>query len=76
MITVTINDPELEQMYHKFNDNDVEFSKYLSLTTSANNAEYGLDAKMIETAYDEADGGEELSHEEVWADLFAKYDKN
>ena len=74
MITVTIDDPELEEMYHKFNDNDAEFSKYLSLTASANNVGYGLDAKMIEEAYDEAEGGEEMEHEEVFNYLRKKYD--
>jgi hypothetical protein len=55
MITVTINDPELEKMYRIFNENDEEFSKFLSLRASANNLGYGLDAQMIEAAYDEAE---------------------
>ena len=78
MITVTINDPELERIYHGFNDNDEKFVEYLSLRASANNMEYGLNAKMIEAAYDEADGdgSDDIEHEEVWAKLFAKYDKN
>ena len=76
MITVTIDDPELERVYHAFKENDVEFSKFLSLSTSANNVEYGLDAAMIETAYDEAegDGSDDISHEEVFAKLRSKYD--
>ena len=75
MITVTIDDPELEQMYHKFNDNDVEFSKYLSLTASANNVEYGLDAKIIEEAFDEAEaeGCSGFTHAEVFDQLRKKY---
>jgi len=78
MITVTINDPELERVYHSFNGNDEKFGEYLSLQTSANNSEYGLDAKMVEKAYDEADSDEnnDLNHDEVWANLFAKYEKN
>ena len=78
MITVTINDPELERVYHSFNDNDEKFAEYLSLSTSVNNFEYGLDAKKIEAAYDEADTNEldDTDHEEVWATLFAKYDKS
>ena len=78
MITVTINDPELERIYHSFNGNDEKFGEYLSFQTSANNLEYGLDAKMVEEAYDEADNNEnnDLDHDEVWANLFAKYEKN
>ena len=50
MITVTIDDPELERVYHSFNDNDEKFAEYLSLNTSANNVEFGLDAKLVEVA--------------------------
>ena len=76
MITVTINDPELERVYHSFNDNDEEFSKYLSLQTSANNLEYGLDAKMIEDAYDEAEneGDSGYTLDEAFDMLKEKYD--
>jgi hypothetical protein len=78
MITVTIDDPELERVYHTFNGNDKEFTKYLTLTACANNVEYGVDAAMIEASYDEAcsDESEEFDHEEVWATLFGKYEKN
>ena len=78
MITVTIDDPELERVYKSFNGNDAKFSEYLSLITSANNLGYGLDAAAIETAYDEADHdiSNDRDHEEVWAELFAKYDKS
>ncbi len=77
MITVTINDPELERVYHGFDDNDEKFVEYLSLRASANNLEYGLDASTIEAAYDEAEGNgsDDIEHEEVWSKLFAKYDK-
>ena len=76
MITVTINNPELERVYHSFNDNDEEFSKYLSLQTSTNNLEYGLDAKMIETAYDEAEdeGDSGYTLDEAFDMLKEKYD--
>ncbi len=78
MITVTIDDPELERVYRSFNGDDEKFSEYLSLTTSANNLEYGLDIEMLEKAYDEADNDEsnDLDHNEVWKNLFAKYEKN
>jgi len=76
MITITIDDPELERVYHGFNGNDAKFVEYLSLHTSANNFEYGLDAQMIEAAYDEAeaegDSGQTL--EEVFEELFEKYE--
>ena len=76
MITVNINDPELERVYHGFNDNDEKFVEYLSLRASANNVEYGLDAQMIEAAYDEAegDGSDDIDHEEVFERLRQKYD--
>jgi len=78
MITVTIDDPELERVYHAFGENDAEFSKFLSLTASANNVEYGLSAEIIEAAYDEADGNEseELEHDILFDRLRKKYDIN
>ena len=76
MITVTIDDPELERVYHTFNDNDEEFSKYLALTTSANNVEYGWTPEELEAAYDEAgdDESDSIEHHELFAKLREKYD--
>jgi len=76
VIRVTIDDPELERIYHTFNDNDVEFTKYLSLTASANNVEYGWTPKELEAAYDEAGDDDEgsVEHEEFFAMLREKYD--
>ena len=76
MITVTINDPELERVYHGFNDNDEKFVEYLSLRASANNMEYGLDAKRVEDAYDEAEveGDSGYTLDEAFDMLKEKYD--
>ena len=76
MITVTIDDPELERVYHAFNENDVEFSKFLALTTAANNVEYGLDAATVEAAYDEAEaeGDSGYTLDEAFDMLKEKYD--
>ncbi len=78
MITVTIDDPELERVYRSFHGNDAKFSEYLSLTTSANNLGYGLDAATIEAAYDEAEaeGDSGMTHDEVFDMLRKKYDIN
>jgi len=76
MITVTINDPELERVYHGFDDNDEKFVEYLSLRASANNLEYGLDASTIEAAYDEAEaeGDSGYTLDEAFDMLKEKYD--
>ncbi len=76
MITIIIDNPELERIYHGFKGNDTKFSEYLSLTSSVNNLEYGLDAKMVEAAFDEADGdeSEDVEHEVVFERLRKKYD--
>jgi len=76
MITITIDDPELERVYHGFNGNDKKFVEFLSLSASANNLEYGLDARMIEAAFDEADGdpADDIEHKEVFDRLRKKYD--
>jgi len=76
MITVTIDDPELERVYHSFNDNDEKFVEYLSLNASANNVEFGLDAKLVEAAFDEAEaeGDSGYTLDEAFDMLKEKYD--
>ena len=80
MITLTINDPKLEQVYYEnFEGDDEKFIQYLSEScTPANNIEHEWDPELLERLYDEgeASGDSGLTHEEVWANLFAKYEKN
>jgi len=76
MITVTIDDPELERVYKGFNGDDVKFTEYLSLHTSANNVEYGWTPEELEVAYDEAEskGDSEYTLDEAFDMLKEKYD--
>jgi len=80
MITLTINNPKLEQVYYEnFEGDDEKFIQYLSEScTPANNIEHEFDAELMEKLYDEgeASGDSGLTHEEVWENLFAKYEKN
>ena len=76
MITVTIDNPELERVYKGFNGDDAKFTEYLSLHTSANNLEYGLDPVIVEVAYDEAEskGDSGYTLDEAFDMLKEKYD--
>ena len=80
MITLNIDNPKLEQVYYEnFEGDDEKFIQYLSEScTPSNNVVPQWDAELIEKLYDEgeASGDSGLTHEEVWANLFAKYEKN
>ena len=84
MITITIDNPELEKVFHEnfASDNDC-FVDYISHNCHANNLAYSrkFSAEEIaryEAAYNEgkASGDSGLTHEEVWEQLFQKYDSN
>ena len=66
MITVTINDPELERIYHAFHEDDEKFGEYLSLTTSAIVEEIHAEAKAL--------GNNKLTDDAVFDLLKKKYD--
>jgi hypothetical protein len=78
MITLTINDAKLEQVYYEnFEGDDEKFIQYLSEScTPANNVEHKFDAKRMEKLYDEgeASGNSGLTHDEVFDRLRKKYD--
>jgi len=76
MITVTIDDPELERVYKGFNGDDAKFTEYLLLHTSANNVEYGWSSEELEAAYDEAEskGDSDYTLDEAFDMLKEKYD--
>jgi len=80
MITLNINDAKLEQVYYEnFEGNDENFIQYLSQSCNpANNLEHEFDVELMEKLYDEgeASGDSGLTHEEVWENLFAKYEKD
>jgi len=82
MITVTIDNPELEKVFHEnfASDNDT-FVKYISQNCHANNLAYSAkfspeEIAYIESVLDECDESDEdeLTHEEVFANLRKKYD--
>ncbi len=78
MITLKIDNPEMERMFHEdFNSDNDSFVEFLSINCYANNVEYAnLDTKTIEKLYDEgeASGDSGLTHEEVFERLRKKYD--
>lgn len=79
MITVTIDDEDLERTYYeKFAGDESAFVKYLSSQCHVNNLEYEGDLSQYEALYDEgeASGDSGLTHKELWENLFAKYEKN
>ena len=63
MITITIDNPELEKVFH---ENNLDYSRKFSVEEIA----------YYEAAYDEgvASGDSGLTHEEVFEQLFQKYD--
>ena len=78
MITLTIDDPKLEQVYYgDFEGDDEKFIQYLSEScTPANNIEHEWDPELLERLYDEgeASGDSGLTHEELFELLRKKYD--
>ena len=77
MITLNIDNPELERLFYEdFDGNTENFVAFISENCHANNAEYNLDPAMIEAAYDEGDasGDSGLTHDEVFTRLRKKYD--
>ncbi len=77
MITLTIDDAELERTYYEnFGGDDAKFVEFLSASCHANNVEYDRDLSQYEALYDEAEaeGEATLTHEEVFSELRKKYD--
>ena len=79
MITLTIDNPELERIFYEdFHGDNTSFVEFLSQSCQANNIFYQLDTQAIEAMIEEGEksGDSGLTHEEVWDRLFTKYDKN
>jgi len=77
VITLNIDNPELERIFYENCDGDTEkFVEFISESCHVNNVEYNLDPAMIEDAYDEGDasGDSGLTHDEVFEMLRKKYD--
>jgi len=56
MITITIDDPELEKTYYEnFEGNDTEFVKFLSATCHANNVDYDENLSSLTGEINSAD---------------------
>ena len=81
MITITIDNPELEKVFHEnFAGNNDCFVDYISYNCHANNLAYSAKFTQEEIAYyeaafdecDESDEGDKTI-EEVFADLSKKY---
>ena len=84
MITITIDNPELEKIFHEnFASNNDSFVDYISNNCHANNLAYSTKYTQEESAYlqaaldecDESDEGDKTI-EEVFSELLEKYDKN
>ncbi len=79
MITLNIDNPELERVFYEDFDGDTEkFVEFISESCHVNNAEYNLDPAMIEAAYDEgeASGDSGYTLDEAFDMLKEKYDIN
>jgi len=77
MITLEIDNPELERVfYEEFNGDTQKFTDFISESFHVNNVVYNLDPAMIEDALDEAEasGDSGLTHDEVFDILRKKYD--
>jgi hypothetical protein len=76
MITLHIDNPELERVYYEeFGGDEERFVAFISQSCSANNTHFAIDAATMERLYDEgeASGDSGLTHEEVFEQLRAKY---
>ncbi len=63
MITLTIDDPELERTYHEnFEGNDVAFVKFLSATCHVNNVDYDEDLSSLANEIYSADNSEDSGY--------------
>ena len=76
MITLTIDDAELERTYYEnFGGDDAKFVEFLSASCHSNNVEYDRNLSQYEALYDEAeesgDCGQTL--EEVFDELRKKH---
>jgi hypothetical protein len=77
MITLTIDNPELERIFYEdFDGDNARFVEFLSQSCHANNVTYQLDNATIEAMIEEgeASGDSGLTHEEVFTYLREKYD--
>ena len=75
MITITIDNPVLEQIYkEKYNQDSEKFSQYISEICIANEENFE-DLSYLQEEIREALRSEvlEQSHDEIWDELIKKY---
>ena len=75
MITITIDNPVLEQIYkEKYNQDNEKFSQYISEICIANEENFE-DLSYLQEEIREALKSEvlEQSHDEIWDELIKKY---
>ena len=76
MITITIDNPVLEQIYkEKYNEDSEKFSQYISEICIANEVDFNEDLSYLQEEIREALKSEvlEQSHDEIWDELIKKY---
>jgi len=80
MITITIDDPDLERIfYEEYNGDKEAFSAFITQSVVANNVDYhslgGYTPNEIKQFLKEADesGESEMTHKEIFEELRKKY---
>lgn len=76
MITLTIDNPEIEKVYYEnFDGDNDKFIEFISQSCSANNVDYEIDAALFEKLYDEgeASGDSGYTLDEAFDMLKEKY---
>jgi hypothetical protein len=76
MITITIDNPEVERIYKEdFNSDSKKFSDFISEICIANNVEYDEDLSCMQKEIKEAINDEVLNqtHNQIWDELIKKH---
>ena len=76
MITLTIDNPEVERIYKEdFNGDSEKFSRFISEICITNNVEYSEDLSFLQEELNSEDANEDsgYTHEELWDNLEKQY---
>ena len=79
MITITIDNEEIERIFHEEYNGDKEaFSAFITQSVIANNVDYEQDLSYLQEELKQPEANEVcgMDIEEIWEELTQKYAKN
>ena len=76
MITITLDDPEVERIfYEEYNGNKEAFAAFITQNVVVNNVEYDQDLSYLEEELQSLEANEDcgMDIDEIWKELTNKY---